>query len=435
MIHREVTCPVCGCGCDDITVRVDEGKISDIRGACLVGRAKFIEVSEGGKHRIRKPLLRKNGKVKDVSWGNALDKAAEILTSAKKPLIYGFSENSCEAVKIGVDIAEEIGGFIDSQSSHCHGPTILGEQMVGIPSCTLGMVANYADLIVYWGANPVDSHPRHLSRFSVYPRGMYRPEGRRDRKLVVIDTRKTCTGKIASSFMQVEPNKDFELISALRILVDGGELEEREIAGVPVKDIKKLAKALTSCEYGVVFVGLGLTHSEGKWNNIDNLLNLVRSVNKHTRLSVVAMRGHYNVAGFNEVLTWRTGYPFSVDFQRGYPRYNPGENSIIDMLARGEIDAMLSISADPVSHFPKKCVEHLAKIPLISIDLARTPTTELSDLVIPGVVAGMESPASYYRMDNVPLIAKRFLDSPFSETSSDEETLKMIYERILKKRR
>lgn len=430
MIHREVTCPVCGCGCDDITVQVEKGRISDVRGACLVGREKFMEVSGGQEHRIMKPFERVDGKVKELSWSKAIEKAAGILSSVDRPLIYGFSENSCEAMKVGVDIAEEIGGFIDSQSSHCHGPSILGEQMVGIPSCTLGMVANYADLVIYWGANPVDSHPRHLSRFSVYPRGLYRPEGRRDRKMIVLDTRKTCTAKIANQFIQVAPNGDFDLISALRMIVNGGEIKQDEVAGVSVRYIKKLARQLTSCEYGVVFVGLGLTHSRGKWNNIDNLFHLVRAVNKHTRLSVIPMRGHYNVAGFNEVLTWRTGYPFSVDFQRGYPRYNPGENNVIDMLARGEVDAMLSISSDPGAHFPRKCVEHMAKIPLISIDVAHTPTTELASLVIPGVVSGMESEATYYRMDNVPLTAKKFLDSPFKETKSDEDTLRQIYEKL-----
>lgn len=430
MIHREVTCPVCGCGCDDITVQVEKGRITDVRGACLVGRAKFMEVSGGQEHRIMKPFERVSGKVNELKWSKAIEKAAGILSSADRPLIYGFSENSCEAMKVGVDIAEEIGGFIDSQSSHCHGPSILGEQMVGMPSCTLGMVANYADLVIYWGANPVDSHPRHLSRFSVYPRGLYRPEGRRDRKMIVLDTRKTCTAKIANQFIQVAPNGDFELISALRMIVNGGEIKQEEVGGVSVRNIKKLAKDLTSCEYGVVFVGLGLTHSRGKWNNIDNLFHLVRAVNKHTRLSVIPMRGHYNVAGFNEVLTWRTGYPFSVDFQRGYPRYNPGENNVIDMLARGEVDAMLSISSDPGAHFPRKCVEHMAKIPLISIDVAHTPTTELASLVIPGVVSGMESEATYYRMDNVPLTAKKFLDSPFKETKSDEHTLKQIFEKL-----
>ncbi|MFH1788681.1 MAG: formylmethanofuran dehydrogenase subunit B [Candidatus Altiarchaeota archaeon] len=430
MIHREITCPVCGCGCDDITVAVEKGQITDVRGACLVGRSKFMEVSGGQKHRIMKPFEREGGKIKEISWDRAIGKAADILSSAERPLIYGFSENSCEAMKVGVDMAEKIGGFIDSQSSHCHGPSILGEQMVGIPSCTLGMVANYADLVVYWGANPVDSHPRHLSRFSVYPKGLYRPEGRRDRKLIVVDTRKTCTAKIANQFIQVASNGDFELISALRIIVNGGDIEQAEVAGVPKKQIIKLAEDLTTCEYGVVFVGLGLTHSQGKWNNIDNLFHLVRAVNKKTRLSVIPMRGHYNVAGFNEVLTWRTGYPFSVDFQRGYPRYNPGENSIIDMLARGEIDAMLSISSDPGAHFPRKCVEHMAKIPLITIEVAHTPTTQLASLIIPGVVSGMESEATYYRMDNVPLTAKKFLDSPFNETKSDEHTLKQILEKL-----
>jgi len=293
------------------------------------------------------------------------------------------------------------------------------------------MVMNYADLIIYWGSNAMDSHPRHMSRFSTYPRGIYRKQGRRDRKIVVLDVRKTCTAKIANHFIQIEPNKDFELISALRIALDGGEIKQEKIAGVTWEEIKKLAEMMKNCEYGVTFVGLGLTHSAGKYNNIDNLFSLAKKLNDYTRFSVIPMRGHYNVAGFNEVMTWRSGYPFAVDYFRGYPRYNPGETSVIDMLARKEVDAMLSISADPGAHFPRKCVERMAEIPLISIEVARTPTTELAELIIPGVISGMESEATYYRLDNVPLTAKKFLDPPFTQTSSDEKTLRMIYNRIV----
>ncbi len=43
------------------------------------------------------------------------------------------------------------------------------------------------------------------------------------------------------------------------------------------------------------------------------------------------------------VLAWQTGYPFSVNFARGYPRYNPGEFSAQDMLERGDVDLCLFV--------------------------------------------------------------------------------------------
>ncbi len=432
MMISDVTCPVCGCGCDDIRVQLDDSKIAKVYGVCIMGQQKFRKSQS--PERITKPLKKEDGKFVEISWDDAINEAAEILSKASHSLFYGWSETSCEAMKVGIDLAELTHGFIDGQSSHCHGPSIIGEQSVGIPSCTLGMVMNYADLVIYWGSNPIESHPRHMSRFSTYPRGIYSGEGRRDRKIVVIDTRKTLTANVSNLFFQIKPNSDFELISALRMVLNGKEIPD-EVAGLNREEITKLADTMKNCGYGVVFVGLGLTHSKGKSNNVENLYHLVRRLNDFTRFNVIPMRGHYNVAGLNQVLTWRTGYPFAVDFFRGYPCYNPGETSVIDILARGEVDAMLSISSDPVSHFPKKCVEHLAEIPIISMDIVRTPTTELSDLVIPGVITGIDAVGTYYRMDNIPLIAKKIIEPPFDFTHSDEETLKKIYDKILEKKK
>jgi formylmethanofuran dehydrogenase subunit B len=143
----------------------------------------------------------------------------------------------------------------------------------------------------------------------------------------------------------------------------------------------------------------------------------------------MAMRGHYNVTGFNEVLSWQSGYPYAVDFSRGYPRYNPGETAANDVLQRGEADSALIVASDPAAHFPKKSVEHLAKIPLIVIDPHWTPTTELADIVIPSAIAGIETEATAYRMDAVPIRLRKVLDPP-DGILSDVEILKMILHRV-----
>jgi formylmethanofuran dehydrogenase subunit B len=74
----------------------------------------------------------------------------------------------------------------------------------------------------------------------------------------------------------------------------------------------------------------------------------------------------------------------------------------------------------------------MVNIPLITIDIAPCPSTMISDIVLPGVIDGMECGSSFYRLDNVPIRARKFLDPPFGFTTSNEDTLKQIFEEIKK---
>ena len=90
------------------------------------------------------------------------------------------------------------------------------------------------------------------------------------------------------------------------------------------------------------------------------------------------MRGHGNVTGADNVVSWQTGYPFGVNFNRGYPRFNPGEFTMTDVLSRGEADAAMIIASDPASNFPKAAIEHMKKIPIISLDTKDTITSSIA---------------------------------------------------------
>ena len=75
------------------------------------------------------------------------------------------------------------------------------------------------------------------------------------------------------------------------------------------------------------------------------------------------MRGHFNVNGFNIFLSYEMGFPYGVDFSRGYPRYMIGETTTIDLLNRKEADLFMVIAADPGAHFPAGANMHLVDIP------------------------------------------------------------------------
>ncbi|RLI22390.1 formylmethanofuran dehydrogenase subunit B [Candidatus Bathyarchaeota archaeon] len=472
VVVKAVTCPVCGSLCDDIELTIEDNRVIKVKNGCAMCEAKFLGYN--GEHRILKPLIRKNGEFVESSMDEAIRKAAEILAEANYPVLYGWSSTSCEAIRVGLELAEEIGGVIDNTATVCHGPSILSIQEVGIPSCTLGQIRHRADLIIYWGSNPWSAHPRHLERYTNFSEGRFQksawrgyiakiraligkkklerafkriffkreisapPHLRREppptlhkeeRKLIVIDVRKTKTAEMADYFIQVEPNKDYELLQAFRALVRDQELDVDEVAGVPVEYLEEVADVMVNCNFGALFFGLGLTMSSGKLRNIDAALSLIRDLNARTKFVIMPMRGHFNVTGANTVFTWQTGYPYAVDFSLGYPRYNPGETSVVDVLLRGESDAALVVASDPVANFPRKAVEHLVSNPLIVIDPHMNATAQMADIIFPSAFVGIETSGTAYRMDHVPLPLKKVVEPP-NGILSDEEILRRILREV-----
>ncbi|MEM4700030.1 MAG: formylmethanofuran dehydrogenase subunit B [Candidatus Nezhaarchaeales archaeon] len=426
-VVNDVVCVFCGCTCDDVQVTVKNGSIASVKGACAIGTSKFMNYN---KERVYRPMVRKGLTFAETTYEEAIERAAQILASAKYPLLYGWSSTSNEAMRLGVELAEVVGGVVDNTSVVCHGPTILGTQQVGVVTATLGQIKNRADLIVYWGCNPLHAHPRHTVRYSAMAKGRF-VEGRRARKVIVVDVRPTPTSKIADLFVKVEPGMDYDLLTALRMAVRGHTIEEEQIAGVPRETIERMADMMMSAKFGAVFLGMGLTMTSGKGRNLEEAIKLVQDLNEVTKFVLVPMRGHFNVTGTNEVMAWLTGYPYAIDFSRGFPRSNPGVTSSTDILLRGEADAALIVASDPVSHFPREAVKHLARIPVVVIDPRWSPTSALADVFIPTTFVGIEEEGTVYRMDKVPLRAKKLVEPP-PGLLSDVEVLSRILDRVKK---
>ena len=130
------------------------------------------------------------------------------------------------------------------------------------------------------------------------------------------------------------------------------------------------------------------------------------------------MRGAGNVTGGDNVLTWRTGYPFGVNFSRGYPRYNPGEYTAADLLARREVDAALIVASDPAPFFGRAALEHLASIPTVVIDARPTSARQTANVAFATAPFGLQTGGTVYRMDEIPLTLRPALPPivPVSKT-------------------
>jgi formylmethanofuran dehydrogenase subunit B len=389
----------------------------------VLGKAFFL----GHSQHSDRPTALVDGR--PATLDEAVEAAAEFLTGARYPLIYGLSSTTCEAQRQAVALAETLGGCIDCCTSVCHGPSGMALQGIGEPTCTLGEVKNRADLVIYWGSNPAESHPRHMARYAVTAKGMFVPRGRKDRTVVLVDVRPTPGARAADIFLQVRPGKDFEVLWVLRALVGNQVIDEAALAGtgVTLAQLTDLAERMKDCRFGILFVGQGLTQSRGKHLNTSAAVLLVRDLNAVTKFALMPMRGHGNVTGVDNVLAWQTGYPFAVNFSVGYPRFNPGEFTVVDVLARGEADAALVVAADPVASLPRRAWQRLAEIPTVALDTHESETTRIARVAFTTATSGIGAEGTIYRMDNVPLRLRQVLPSPYP---SDEEVLGRLLARV-----
>lgn len=428
MILKNVICPACGACCDDIRIDLD-GNRTIVKNACKIGNARFQAIA--GDHRIKDPMINVGGKLQKSAWNEALEKAAKILADSNRPLLFIGGETSCETMKAGLNLGEYLGAVVDSIATVCHGPSAMGMQEAGRIGATAGQSKTRADLVVYWGSNPLELVPRHMSRYAVYPRGYWTGRGRFDRTVITVDPRKSITSENSDLHIPLMPNTDYELLSALLTLIHGKKPHPsvEEITGVSISMMEKMLQMMKNCKYGVIYVGLGIASSYGKHRNVELAFNLVKELNAYTKFVISILRGYCNAAGFSQTASYLYGYPFGLDFARGYPRYNPGEFTTVDLLRERDVDSALLISSNLDAYLPAVCVEYLAEIPLICIDSFHSSITLISDVVLPGVIDAIECESTMYRFDDMPIFSKSIIASPFNFTESNEHTLKQLFKK------
>jgi formylmethanofuran dehydrogenase subunit B len=408
---------VCACVCDDLKITVQDGKVVSAERACQLAEPWYREpwLQSGTKVQIRgTPVL----------FDQAVSRSADILRDARAPLIYGLSQSSTEGQRAAVALADRLGAIIDTTASEGHAPSILAMQQAGESTCSLGEIRNRSDLVIYWGANPVVSHPRHMERYSLDATGLMIPHGRSDRFLVVVDSQLTETAQQADLFIQVEDGCDFDVLWTLRGLLKGLEPTPDRSVGADLQRLHELADRMKACRSGVIFFGYGVARQPLGHRNVEALLRLVTDLNGITRFYARRLRVVGDVSGADSVLCWQTGYPFSVSLSRGYPRYGPGEYSAADVLANGEADALVLIGTSRMETFSAEAIQHMRRIPTIVLERANVSMPLEPTVQFVTATYGIHRPGVAYRMDEVPIRLRPILDS---DLPSDGEVLRAIH--------
>jgi formylmethanofuran dehydrogenase subunit B len=397
---EHVTCLGCGCGCDDISVTLREGRITEVTPVCPVGRAWFGDGSI--------PLeVRTSGG--PVSVDQALTEAATLLLEGRgRLLVYIGPDLTSQAQRLAVTLADMLAATVDSATSPTAAEGLLAAQRRGRAGATLGELRNRADVLLFWAIDPARRYPRFMARY-VDPPGTHVAGGRRGRTLIGVGVGADPGPKEVDLTLTLDPSEEITALSLMRAALQG---HTREQASPALNQAVSVAERLTKARYAVLVHDAEPSEAPRNPLRVEALMALAQSLNGPTRSALISLRAGGNRVGAESLLTSQTGYPYSVDYSRGHPHYDPSARGII-RLSAGVFRAALVVGSPALDGDASAT---LGQTSVVAIGPRASQAPFATRVAIDTGVAGIHEAGTAYRTDEVPLQLRPPLEGQRSAT-------------------
>jgi formylmethanofuran dehydrogenase subunit B len=270
--------------------------------------------------------------------------AALLLARSRQPLIAGLGAD-IDGARAAIALAERVGGVIE----HRHSAALLRDldclRETGIMLTTPGEARVRADVVLLVGDGLTEAWPSLTERLLAPPA---RPEGV-DVKRRIIWLAPAIGARIGGfegdiEIWRAERGATLAVnLAALRARVKNRPIANPRIArsALPLSVLDALAAALNGARFGVaVWTAESLGALE-----IEMLHGLVRDLNDTTRFSTLPLPALDNGTGVLAACGWTTGFPMRTGFGAGVPIHDPWRFDVERLVASGETDCVLWISA------------------------------------------------------------------------------------------
>jgi formate dehydrogenase alpha subunit len=428
------TCPYCGVGCgmylgiragEIVSIRGDRDNPASLGRLCVKGRygiSEFVHHPE----RLTTPLIRRDGKLTEASWDEALDLVAEKLRGYRGDEIAVISSAKCtnEENYVLQKLGRAVLGTnnVDHCARLCHAPTVAGLVKSfgsGAMTNSIGEIG-HAQCILAIGTNTTAAHP--VIGFDV------KKAVRKGAKLIVANPREIDLVRYAELWLGHRPGSDVALLMGMmRVIVDEALFDAEfisqrcenfaalkdslkgfdlatveEITGVSRDKIARAARLYATLKPATILYAMGITqHSHGTDNVMAtaNLAMLTGNIGKPST-GVNPLRGQNNVQGACDLGALPNVYPGyqAVTDPKVRARFEaawgcslspkPGL-AVTEMVehAGNEIKAAYIMGENPALSEPdaRHAQELLARLDFLVVqDIFFSETAEIADVVLPG---------------------------------------------------
>jgi formylmethanofuran dehydrogenase subunit B len=390
-VLQSVTCLGCGCGCDDLTVRVRAGRIAELSPPCPLAKRWFGDGTVPREIRVE-------GRPATIE--KAMEAAAAVLNGAGRPLVLLAPDLTTEAQRAAIAVGDALRAEVDGATSDSAAAGILAAQRRGRAAATLGEIRNRADVVLFWAVDPSERYPRYLERYAAAASATHV----RERTLLSVSVGADRGPEKAEIKAEFTPGEEVDALAVMKATVRGQRLGELPARLRPAATI---AERLMQGRY-VAVVHDAESGREGRdAQRTESLVALAQALNGPTRAALSSLRAGGNRSGAEAALTWQTGYPMRVSFREGHPRAQSGRSGL-DRLRSGDADAVLVAGSAAALEDPALGLD---RVPGVVIG-PRASSVPGARVAIDTGIAGIHEPGTGYRMDDVPLPLSPVLESP-----------------------
>jgi formate dehydrogenase alpha subunit len=391
----DTTCPYCGVGCGVkldvtseglITRSDDEPTNNSSQGMlCVKGRFGFEYVNH--RDRLTTPLIRRNGRLEEATWDEALDLVADkfveyrdsfgALASAK-----GTNEDGYVIQKLVRSVMDS--NNVDHCTRLCHSPSVHAMLQSLGSGATSNSYVDYenAGCLMVVGADSSSNHPVITVRF--------RRAVKRGAVLIVVNPKWTELNYYADIWLRPRPGTDVALFNGLAYVLLDEDLADMdflntrtegfaewseavrqyppsrvaEITGVAEQDILAAARAFAKPKFSgsCMIWGMGVSQHSNGTANAHGVINLALAAGMagNPGNGISPLRGQNNVQGCGDagcIPDNLPGYQALTDANRnkfaaawGQITRKPAGmtvTSMVEAAGQGELKAMYVVGENP----------------------------------------------------------------------------------------
>ena len=365
---ESLICAGCSLVCDDVTARRDGDKLC-LEPECALGAAWLAERS----HTLGDtPAATIAGDAVDLE--TAIDRAAQLLREARRPLVHGFAAATIEDARAAVTLADRVGAIVATRPPAQPWPGAPAFALRGSSTATLGEIRDRSELLIVWHEDPETTHPRLLNRLGFGQDGSpTHVDGLRT--LIVIDDRDTATARRADVALDWPSDRDVEALAELFDRFDG-------------------------VRHATIVYGPALAAGAGGQRRELALHELVRRLSHEHHVVTLSLPRAAGTRGADDVLAWQTGYAGVVDLARGHPQLLTATGPLVE---HERIDLALCVEDDRHALPDGITTISLSSVPAPAGSLSSVLTRDGADVWINTAAAGVAAAGTLHRLDGVPL--------------------------------
>lgn len=326
------TCPYCGTGCG-LNLVVRDGKVVNVAAwqrhpvneGKLCPKGRYAHEFIHREDRLKKPLIKKNGKFVEATWDEAYKLIIEKFKSFKPEEIACLAsarvpnEENYLMQKFARTVLKT--PHVDHCARLCHASTVVG---LAASFGSGAMTNNIADIgeskcIFVLGSNTFEQHPL-IGRSIVQAK-------LKGAKVIVFDPRFTPTAKQADLYSSFYSGTDVAILNGMMqyIIKNGWEAKEyiekrtkdfdklkavvmkpeyslenvSKISGIPVKDLATAAEWIAKSPSSALLYSMGITQHTTGVDNVKSVANFQMLTGNIGKIGggVNALRGQNNVQG------------------------------------------------------------------------------------------------------------------------------------------